>query len=281
MKVSFFITARLKSTRLPLKLLKRLGGQTVFEHVVDRARSVKGVDSVIVCTSHHPQDLPLVQMSMSKEVFCFQGDERDVLRRLVTAARAHSVDYLLCITADNPLFSIFHAERLADIARREDADYYSVAGLPLGAAPYVVKRQALELVDGIKEEAETEYWPEYLKNKQIFRHYVLDAEPEYRMDVRLTLDYAEDFKLISTIYHRHTGQLPIDLLAALEWMRLNPAWLEVNSHIQRSWLSEERMARIQQRVEKKLGSVKLGTDKKAEITRKKLAIDVFGVTGAS
>ena len=40
MKIGFLITARLKSSRLKLKLLKQLNSKTVIEHVITRAKKV-------------------------------------------------------------------------------------------------------------------------------------------------------------------------------------------------------------------------------------------------
>ena len=40
MKIGFFITARLKSTRLPKKLLKILDDKLLIENVIDRIKEV-------------------------------------------------------------------------------------------------------------------------------------------------------------------------------------------------------------------------------------------------
>ena len=40
MKIGFLITARLKSSRLKLKLLKQLNGYTAIERVIQRAKRV-------------------------------------------------------------------------------------------------------------------------------------------------------------------------------------------------------------------------------------------------
>ena len=42
MKIGFLITARLKSTRLKLKILKPLNGYSVIERVIQRSKEVKG-----------------------------------------------------------------------------------------------------------------------------------------------------------------------------------------------------------------------------------------------
>ena len=63
MKFGFLITARLKSTRLPQKLLLRLQGVEVIRHVIRKAKEVAGVDEVVLCTSNNPEDEPLVKIA--------------------------------------------------------------------------------------------------------------------------------------------------------------------------------------------------------------------------
>ena len=59
MRLGFLITARLKSSRLKLKLLKQLNGYSVIDRVIQRAKQVKECDEIILCTSENNQDLRL------------------------------------------------------------------------------------------------------------------------------------------------------------------------------------------------------------------------------
>ena len=51
MKATAIIQARMGSTRLPNKVLLKLGGKTVLEHVVDRVYRSRMVKDVIVATT--------------------------------------------------------------------------------------------------------------------------------------------------------------------------------------------------------------------------------------
>ena len=164
--------------------------KSVFEHVLERALSVRGVDEIVVCTSTNPQDDPLENICTELKINCFSGSEDDVLDRLLCAAEKHKCEYMLLMTAANPLFSIVHAEGLVDTIRNKQAEYYRFEdGLPLGTAPYAVARDAFAVISDLKQESETEFWPEYLKDESIFSHLVLPVGKEYRLDARLTLDY--------------------------------------------------------------------------------------------
>ena len=59
MKVGYLITGRLKSTRLPRKLLLKVKGKPILSHMIDRLKLAKNVDEIIICTSDNEQDKPL------------------------------------------------------------------------------------------------------------------------------------------------------------------------------------------------------------------------------
>ena len=152
-KIGCFITARLKSTRLKKKILLDLEGRSVLGHVIARAKQVDGVDVVVVCTSIVAQDRPILDVCRQHGCYYFNGDPEDVLNRLLSAARFFECDYLLLITADNPLFSFEYAQRLVgEITRDPEADYLHIEGLPIGMDPYIIRRKAFEVIDAIKDD---------------------------------------------------------------------------------------------------------------------------------
>ena len=51
MKTAILITARLKSTRLPLKAIRPIHGRPMFCHMLDRVKQATRPQEIIVCTS--------------------------------------------------------------------------------------------------------------------------------------------------------------------------------------------------------------------------------------
>ena len=246
MKIGFFITARLKSTRLKQKLLLNLEGRSVLGHVIERAKRVDGIDDVVVCTSTVAQDRPILDICQEHGCYYFNGSPEDVLNRLLSAATFFDCDYLLLITADNPLFSFEYAERLVDEIRRDpEVDYLHVDGLPIGMDPYVVRRQAFEIIDAVKNDDETEFWPEYLKDQSIFRHRSIKADPGHQRDYRVTLDYPQDLEVFESIYKECYEGRPIATSHVIEYLDANPSVSSLNSAIERSWLSQDRIDQIE------------------------------------
>jgi len=246
MKIGFFITARLKSTRLKKKILLDLGGRPVLGHVIERAKQVDGVDDVVVCTSTVAQDRPILDICNKHGCYYFNGSAGDVLHRLLSAATFFECDYLLLITADNPLFSFEYAQRLVtEIKRDPEVDYLYIEGLPLGMAPYIIRRNAFEVIDAIKNDDETEFWPEYIKDQSVFKHKSIKADLAHIRDYRLTLDYQQDLDLFKVIYQACFDGKPITTSKVIEYLDANPSVCALNSSIQRSWLDQDRVDQIE------------------------------------
>ena len=246
MKIGFFITARLKSTRLKKKILLDLEGRSVLGHVIESAKQVDGVDDVVVCTSTVAQDRPILDVCNKHGRYYFIGSPTDVLHRLLSASTFFECDYLLLITADNPLFSFEYAQRLVNEIRRDtEVDYLHVDGLPLGMDPYIVRRKAFEVIDAIKNDDETEFWPEYLKDQSVFKHRSIQADPAHIRDYRLTLDYSQDLDLFKSIYQKCYEGKPIATSQVIEYLDANPFVRALNSCIERSWLNQDRADQIE------------------------------------
>jgi spore coat polysaccharide biosynthesis protein SpsF len=246
MKIGFFITARLKSTRLKKKVLLDLEGQSVLGHVMERAQQVEGVNDVVVCTSTVAQDRPIVDVCNKQGCYYFTGSPEDVLNRLLCASTFFDCDYLLLITADNPLFSYEYAQRLVNEIRRDpEVDFLHVDGLPLGMDPYIIRRKAFEVIDAIKNDSETEFWPEYLKDQSIFKHKSISADPEHKRDYRLTLDYPQDLDFFKAIYQKCYQGKPIATSQIIDYLDANPSVLALNGSIERSWLNQDRVDQIE------------------------------------
>ena len=155
MKTVFLITARLKSTRLPNKLLREVCGRPIFAHMIDRLKLIKGVDQIVICTSTNPQDDPLLELAKSEGVACFRGDEDDVIKRLADAAAGFDADYVLSITADCPFSDPVYAEKIIDALQTTGADLVRALDLPHGAYSYGIKAAALRQIIEIKDDRDT------------------------------------------------------------------------------------------------------------------------------
>ncbi|MBT4835782.1 MAG: 3-deoxy-manno-octulosonate cytidylyltransferase [Methylococcales bacterium] len=247
MKIGFLITVRLKSSRLKLKVLQPLNGFSVIERVIQRAKQVIECSDVVLCTSQNNQDLPLIRIAQKHAVYYYNGSSEDVLQRLLEACELFDFDYFIGMTADNPLFSIYHAQLLSDKIRADNSiDYIYTTGMPIGVNIYAIKTKALKTVCKIKKEIDTEIWGYLLNRPEIFNVEELKVEPHYEFNQlpRLTLDEIDDYKLFKAIYNEFDKDEIIDLLDVYTLLSNNPTYLELNQSVQQADLDDAIKQRI-------------------------------------
>jgi spore coat polysaccharide biosynthesis protein SpsF len=102
-KVVAIVQARMNSSRLPGKVLADVHGRTMLQCLLDRVKSVKEIDEIVVATSESTEDDVLEQWLINNNITCFRGSELDVLDRYYFCAKEYSADIIVRITADDPL----------------------------------------------------------------------------------------------------------------------------------------------------------------------------------
>jgi len=229
MKIGFLITARLKSERLPLKIIKDLNGKTVIERLIDRIKEIKDITDIVLCTSTNSQDKLLVDIAQKNNIYYFNGDEEDVLKRLLDAAKFFELDYFLGITADNPLITIYYSNLIVEEIKKNKYDFIKLEGLPLGVATYGMRVKALEVVCKIKSIVDTEIWGYLIDRPEIFDIKTIKiADKLNRPELRFTLDYEEDYELIRNIYFNIPFKKVLNLYNVINYLEKNTDIAKIN-----------------------------------------------------
>lgn len=114
-KTVAIIQARMGSSRLSGKVMQPIAGVPMIDHVVRRTKRVGGIDEVVVATSTHEREQPLVDRVSSMDgVGLYRGPEDDVLRRYYEAAVERDAEAVVRITGDCPLLSPRISTRVVD-----------------------------------------------------------------------------------------------------------------------------------------------------------------------
>ncbi len=103
MKIVAIVQARMASTRLPNKVMMRVGGIPLIELLLARLAKSTQLDQIVLATSVDRSNDPLVEHVQKLGFQCVRGDESDVLARFVAAAREVQADIVVRITGDCPL----------------------------------------------------------------------------------------------------------------------------------------------------------------------------------
>ena len=233
MKVGYLITGRLKSTRLPGKLLLKVKGKPILSHMIDRLKLAKNVDEIIICTSINKQDKPLGSLAKENNINCFFGDPDDVLVRLLGAADEFNLDYILNITADCPFVDPEYADMMVEEFLETDSDLIRQFDLPHGVFSYGIKVDALRRVVKIKDSSDTEVWGGYFTDNGLFN--VIDLEVQnknhIRPGLRMTLDYPEDLKFFKAVFDAlHETNKVFSLSEILDLLDAHPEIIEINKN---------------------------------------------------
>ena len=204
-KVGFIIQARMGSTRLPEKVLvpvPLMKGKPVIQWISENLKSSKFDGEVVVATSERPENDVLERFCLEKNISCFRGDEDNVLSRFIHLAQTRDFNVLVRLTGDNPILDVPLLDKTIQYHLDKQNDYTYTNGLPIGMNMEVVS--AGPLIDLQKKELngpEREHVTLHIRGNDNYKQSCLDFdEGDIRLQkLRLTIDYASDFTLLSTI----------------------------------------------------------------------------------
>lgn len=229
-----FITVRATSSRLPGKCFLPFGDGTVIEHAMLRALAF-GIDPII-CTSVDPADDRLAELAARHSVRSFRGSKVNKLKRWADCAAFFHINRFHTVDADDPFFDGRDIRRSMQLLDDEDLDVVtptvssSSGGATVG---YSLKTGIVRrAVAGLDDSADTEMMWHYVERVPGAKITTL-SEAHEPVQVRLTLDYEEDYWLLESV-RRMVGNLaPRDVIDDL--FRTNPDLYKVNWFRNQEW----------------------------------------------
>jgi spore coat polysaccharide biosynthesis protein SpsF len=235
-KVGAIIQARMKSTRLPGKVLMPLPVEATDALITWPIRSLKNstlIADIILATSENVENSPLKDVADQQNVLFFQGDENDVLSRFVEAAIQHELDVIVRITGDNPIIDVRLIDELLSLHLAGEFEYSYSDNLPVGMNVEIVNASVLSAILLNKDltDADREHVTFFIRRTGLFK--VLKHEFKGIIDrkIRLTVDCPADYatlNLVSQIARKFLLE-GMDLVHLIE--RDYPWIFEVNSHL--------------------------------------------------
>ena len=247
-RVIAILQARLKSNRLPGKIMADVCGRPMITHIIDRLRATPGIDRVVLAV---PRDDFAILRPVAEKYGAdiHPGSSEDVLGRFYSTAYRFESPYLVRATADNPLIDISMLARCIKECLRRPWDMVGCRGLPLGTAAETFPAGLLELLNHCgTRDYHREHVTTYLyEHEEEFRIKRLNAPRRLKAPrLRLTVDAPEDLVLIRRIYQNlyQPGRL-VELGEVIEFLRDNPDLASLNSHVrQRSWKKHEKRTAV-------------------------------------
>lgn len=240
-KIVAITQARFNSSRLPGKVLLKIGDKTLLQIHIERILKSKKIDQVILATTFEQQSDQLIDIASSLNVAFFQGSTENVLDRFYKSARNHMPDYVVRLTSDCPLVDSEIIDQVVDKCISGGYDYCSNTlnpTFPDGMDVEVMKFGVLEKAwqNAIKI-SEKEHVTPFIWSNSTFKGGVLFKSSNFENNddlshYRLTVDEQADFELIKELVLTLGDKRPwrdyVDYLAK------NPGNQAVNSKFKRN-----------------------------------------------
>jgi spore coat polysaccharide biosynthesis protein SpsF len=218
-KIIAIIQARMGSTRLPGKVMMKINGKPILEHVIERVLESKLISDLVVATTTLSLDDEIESYSKKNKIKIFRGDSNDVLDRFYRCSKLFKANIIIRISADSPLIdpliidkciSKFHENKKLDylsntINKKNNYWCENYNGFPIGIAVEVFRFKALEKAWRESSSlSDREHVTEYIwKNSKFFNLDYVENENN-KSDLRLVVDTKEDFNFIKKFIESHS-----------------------------------------------------------------------------
>jgi len=232
------VQARMKSTRLPYKVLMDLAGKPLLVRVVERIISSKESGTVVVATTNDPSDDMIYDLCIRENINVFRGDPVDLLDRHYKAALQFNADTVVKIPSDCPLIDPRVITKVIQFYKSNASFFDYVSNLhpatyPDGNDVEVMSLKALEEAwNEADKDFEREHTTPFLwENPHRFNigNVYWETGHDYSMIHRWTIDYEEDYFLIKIVYEELCKQNPnFSIQDILSLIDKRPALKEIN-----------------------------------------------------
>lgn len=237
------------STRLPGKVLMKLEGKTILEHVVNRLKLSNYINDIIIATTLNEEDQKIVELAEKIHVNYFRGSEKDVLGRYYYAAKQFQSEIIVRITSDCPLVDYEILDKMLSIFiekyNKNNIDYLSNTDVvettfPRGLDIEIFTFNAIKkaFLEGKKEYEREHVTPYIYQNPNKFKLYGYMNDTNYS-SYRLTVDTIEDFNVIKFIYDKcYSEKEYFNLNDVIEVLKDHPEIVKLNKYIKQKKLGE-------------------------------------------
>lgn len=207
MKLAAVLACRNQSSRLYAKPLQHLDVErevSILDYLVAQLRQRSEIDAIVLAVSDQRENDCYEVKAAQYGIPFVRGSDRDVLGRLISAAKLVGADHVFRVTTESPFIYLENLPEVYECHRVQRLDYSDVSQLPDGAYYQIVRTDALRRSwnEG-GEQYRNEYCTKYIFDHQqqfgIMSH-LPPLEVRRRDSIRLTVDWPEDLIVMREIY---------------------------------------------------------------------------------
>ena len=231
MKIVAIVQARMSSTRLPGKVLKKIVEIPAIEILLKRLAHSKLISEICVATSQNKEDEFLCNEVEKLGYRVIRGSETDVLRRYWDAANATKADTIVRITGDCPLVDPKLVDKVVELYLNSDVDYVSnndPPTFPDGLDVEVFGIRALKDANlSALSNFDREHVTPFIRNGDFTKLNFKNVEDT--SELRLTLDEPEDLTLLQKVFEHFQPDIHFRYKKIERLLQSNPNLTKTNN----------------------------------------------------
>ena len=210
---AIFISVRTGSTRLPNKSTLKIKNKHTIEYVIDSVKKSKYADEIVLCTTKNAEDVVLCAIAEVNGIKFYCGDEHDKLKRWYSAAKKFNIDFFVQAESGD----VINGQGLYN-------DTYGYKTSTIKTILDLVKNKVIEPHEVI----------EYLKDTELKVSELVNV-PDIlkKKNIRMTLDYQEDFDFFKTIIENINDDFTLN--DVLSYIDNNKSVIDINYFRENDW----------------------------------------------
>tara|TARA_B100001121_G_C18649237_1_gene603219 strand:- start:61 stop:747 length:687 start_codon:yes stop_codon:yes gene_type:complete len=210
-----FIQARLRSSRLPGKILMNIYNETVLERVIRVTKKVMRQENIFLLTGDQSDPSILNNICKKYGINFFSGDEKNVLKRFCDNIKKNKIknSNIVRITADNYLIQPSILKKQIDFFRKKKLQYLHIKPLSHFGGEIVSSDLLLNQIKNKPSKNCKEHVTWNIRKKLKIKKYALNHKfGGINHKKRITLDTIFDLEFLKKIEKRYLGLNNLDCI---------------------------------------------------------------------
>ena len=237
--VLIIIQARLGSTRFKKKVILPITKYPSIVYQYKRIEKIINYAKIVVAIPNNENNAELKNILKQHEIEYFEGSENNVFKRFYDCANIFNPKFVVRLNGDCPLISCSTIDECINAIYKTNVDYISTIlnnNFPLGEHVEVFTMKALKRAHKMKlNEKEIEHvTPIFYKEKSTFKCEAIRKIHIFPKDLRLCIDYPEDYDLICKIADYFFPKIDYDLLDIIKLLNNRSELMNINSKFKKS-----------------------------------------------
>ena len=237
MSYGIIIQSRLNSSRLPGKALLKIKNKEMLLRQIERLQYFSNIP-IVLATSTDVSDDPIVDLCKKYKINYHRGPLDNVVQRFIECAKFYKFKYVIRVGGDDPLIDPECCIKLKLENEKEDQDLIYAScreGWPYGCAAELMSLDSLkQILSNTSDSFYLEHTiPYYFDNNKDFKIKKLCSPKNInRPDYFFSVDYEEDFKLISKIFEHFLQHKEFfNMREIIDFIDRNKKLLQINSKL--------------------------------------------------